>query len=305
MKQLTSTALLIGGTILVSQSAFGQAVANDLYFGFQNANGGGTADYIINLGPASNIVGGSTVVNLSSDFSLSDFNAVLGTSTSMLGGVVGALQGNQTADVYLTQLRSGGAGTPSVAGSTAPAGLSRSFDNGAAVALGTLFSPAAGTGGLDPNKTWESDVEPTFTANSFWGNTGANPDSSVGHSSVLYEDLWFTSNSSISGTKPFVYEGYFTLDLTGSNPSLTFTPTNAAVALTAPVIVSVSKTGSTVTLISSNAAPSHMYQLQSSASLNPISWSNVGSAVMAGGTLVTNTDSSATSSPKFYRVQGQ
>jgi hypothetical protein len=216
--------LVMGGAILASQSAFGQITYNDLYFGFQNQAGGGTADYIINLGPAANIVGGTTVVNLSSDFSLSDFNAVLGASSSMFGGVVGALQGNQTADVYLTQLRSGGAGTPSVAGSTAPAGLTRSFDNGAAVALSTLFSPAAGTGGLDSNKTWESDVEPTLTANSFWGNTGVNPDSSASPSSVLYEDLWFTSNSSISGTKPFVYEGYFTLDLTGGNASLTFTP---------------------------------------------------------------------------------
>jgi hypothetical protein len=305
MRNLTAVVLLMGGAVLASQSAFGQITYNDLYFGFQNQAGSGTQDYIINLGPATNIVGGSTVVNLSSDFSSSDFNAVLGASSSMLGGVVGALQGNSTADVYLTQLRSGGAGIPSVAGSTAPAGLTRSFDNGAAVALSTLFSPAAGTGGLDPNKTWESDVEPMFTANSFWGNTGVNPDSPVSSASVLYEDLWFTTSSSISGAKPFVYEGYFTLDLTGANPKLTFTPTNAPATLTNPVIVSVNKVGSTVTVVSSNAVPTHMYQLQSTSGLNPISWSNVGSSVLAGGTLVTNTDPSATVSAKFYRVQGQ
>ncbi|MGA9776897.1 MAG: hypothetical protein ACLPRE_15490 [Limisphaerales bacterium] len=304
MRNLTAVVFLMGGALLASQSASGQITYNDLYFGFQNQAGGGTADYIINLGPATNIVGGSTVVDLSGDFSLSDFNAVLGASSSMFGGVVGALQGNQTADVYLTQLRGGGAGTPSVAGSTAPAGLSRSFDNGAAVALSTLFSPAAGVGGLDPNKTWESDVEPTFTANSFWGNTGVNPDSSVGHSSVLYEDLWFTSNSSISGTQPFVYEGYFTLDLTGANPKLTFTPKNAPVSLTPPVIVSVNKTGSTVTVVSSNAVPTYNYQLQYTTSLNPTNWISVGSAVVAGGAMVTNADATATGTQRFYRVQG-
>ncbi|MGA9776894.1 MAG: hypothetical protein ACLPRE_08780 [Limisphaerales bacterium] len=232
MKKLTTAALLVGGAVLASQCAFGQAIANDLYFGFQNQAGGGTADYIINLGAASGIVGQSSVVDLSSDFSLSDFDSVLGSSSSMFGGVVGGLQGNSTADVYATQLRSG-VGTPSVAGSAAPASLTRSQDNGGAGALSTLFSPAAGSGGLDPNKTWEGDVEPTFTPNSFYGAAGVNPDSSVSPSSVLYEDLWFTSDSSISGTQPFTYEGYFTLNLGGGannlvvSPSLTFTGVNA------------------------------------------------------------------------------
>ena len=33
-----------------------------------------------------------------------------------------------------------------------------------------------------------------------------------------------TSDSSSRGTAPFIYKGYFTLDLTGGSPSLTFTP---------------------------------------------------------------------------------
>src|ERR1700739_664133 len=105
-----TTALSVGGAILASHSVFGQTYSstpNDLLFGFQNQAGGGTEDYIINLGPPSSIIGKSTVVDLSSDFSISDFDAVLGGSFSMQGGVIGAASGSNsgtpnTADVFLT-----------------------------------------------------------------------------------------------------------------------------------------------------------------------------------------------------------
>ncbi len=226
MKKLPIAALLFGGAILASQSAFGQFVANDLYMGFQNQAGGGAQDYIINLGAASGIVGSSSVVNLSSDFSLSDFNAVLGTSSSMFGGVVGGSNGNPP-DLYVTQLRSGGAGALSVPGSTSPATFYKGdlligYNDLSQLAL---VAPPAGTGVLDTSKAWVNYVEPTFTVGTFYGDTGINPDSSVSPSGVLYEDLWYNSNSSTSVKKPFTYEGYFTLDLTGGSPSLTFTPT--------------------------------------------------------------------------------
>jgi hypothetical protein len=225
MKKLTIAALLFGGAILASQSAFGSFVANDLYMGFQNQAGGGAADYIINFGAASGIVGSTSVVDLSSDFSLSDFNAVLGTSSGMFGGVVGGSNGNPP-DLYVTQLRSGGAGTPSVAGSTSPA----TFYKGdllvgySDLSQLSLAAPPAGTGVLDTSKSWENYVEPKLAVGTFYGDTGINPDSSVSSSGVLYEDLWYDSNISSSVKKPFTYEGYFTLDLTGGNPSLSFTP---------------------------------------------------------------------------------
>jgi len=237
MRNLTTAAVLMGGAILASSSAFGQIVGNDLYFGFQNQAGGGTQDYIINLGAATNIVGGNTVVNLSSDFSLSDFDAVLGSSSSMFGGAIGAANTStsgqaNTADVYLTQLRSGGVGTPSVAGSSVSQQLSRNQDNTTYADLGTLFSPAAGTGGLDTSKSWESLVEPALGTGTFQSNTGLNPDSPVSTNSVLYEDLWYTSSSTLTGTQPFTYLGYFTLNLGGGvqpavvQPTLTFTGVN-------------------------------------------------------------------------------
>jgi hypothetical protein len=227
VKNLVTAAIAMGGALMASQSAFAQValISNDLYMGFENQAGGGSSDYIINLGAASGIVGGGSVVNLSSDFSLSDFNAVLGISSSMLGGVVAASNGNPP-DLYVTQLRSGGAGTPSVPGSTSPG----TFYQGDIIVgyndLSQLLNlPSAGNGLLDTSKYWESYVEPTFTSGTFYGDTGINPDSSGSPSTVLYEDLWYNSNSSTSLKQPFTYEGYFTLDLTGSSPSLTFTPT--------------------------------------------------------------------------------
>src|SRR5215831_1228064 len=94
-KNLRTAAILIGGAFLVSQTTFAQVslISDGLYMGFDNQAGGGTSDYIINFGPASGIVGSSVVVNLSSDFSLSNFKSVLGSSTSMFGGVVAASNG--------------------------------------------------------------------------------------------------------------------------------------------------------------------------------------------------------------------
>lgn len=306
MKKLTIAVLLAGGAILASQSAFASAIANDLYMGFQNGTNV-SSDYIINLGPASNIVGGSSVVNLSSDFSLANYNAVLGASSSVQGGVVGGYQTSLSSpppDLYATQLR-GAPGIPSVPGSAAPTPTSKSIINSAAAPmLSGLDGPAVNTGLLDTGKSWQSVVEPGTATQNFYGNSGVNPDSTIAPASVVYEDLWTVSNGTLSGIASWTYLGYFTLDLTGS-PKLTFTPTNAPATLVPPVVVSVTKTGSTVTVISTNAVSAHNYQLQYTASLNPTNWISVGSLQTTTTTLVTNTDTSATSANRFYRVMAQ
>lgn len=323
IKNLTTAALLVGGVILAVPTVFGQTYGsvyasypNDLIMGFQNQAGNGTEDYIINLGQAANIVGQSTVVDLSTDFSLTDFNAVLRTSSSMFGGVIGAANNDNsgtpnTADVFVTQLRVGGAGNPAVAGSTVTQQLSRSQDNTTFSAIsGGLVTPAAGSGTLDTSKSWESYVEPgalnSGQQGAFESQAALDPDSSVGASSVLYEDLWESSSSSLTGAKPFTYLGYFTLDLTGANPKLTFTSINVPASLSAPSVVSVSKNGNIVTVVSSNALASHSYQLQYTTSLNsPITWIPAGSPVTATSTTVTNTDSTATDAHRFYRIEAQ
>ncbi|MBU6411291.1 MAG: hypothetical protein KGR98_12975, partial [Verrucomicrobia bacterium] len=118
--------------------------------------------------------------------------------------------------------RSGGAGTPSTAGSDVTATMTRTEDDTTYSHLGSLYSPTAGSGGLDPSKSWEAYIDPANGTGTFQSNTGINPDSAVGLSGVLYEDLWETASSSFTGGKPYTYQGYFTLD--AANSSLTFTP---------------------------------------------------------------------------------
>lgn len=225
MKILTRAAFLVGGAILASQSAFASGIANDLYMGFQGGTNA-SADYIINLGAASDIVGSSSVVNLSGDFSQTSFDAVLGALSSVQAGVVGGYQTSLSSpppDLYVTQLRSG-AGNPFLPGSIAPTPTSKSIINGAASPLlSGLAGPAAGTGVLDPSLSWQSVVEPGTAVQNFYRNSGVNPDSAIGAGGVLYEDLWTVSNGTLSGVSAWTYKGYFTLDLSGSSPSLTFT----------------------------------------------------------------------------------
>jgi len=309
MKNLMTAALIICGSVLASESGLAQTgtfVANDLYLGFQNQANGGSSDYIINLGPAASIVGGSTVVDLSASFSLSKFSSTLGSGSSMYGGVVGGYN-NATgpSDVYLTQLRSG-VGIPSVAGSTVTATVTKSGINGAVSTLNQIIAPVAGAGVNDTTLSWENYIEPANTGSTFIGNSAYNPDAPVSPGAVLYEDLWYAAkNGSLPPPASYTYLGYFTLDLTGGSPKLTFTPMNAPGSLTSPVIASVSKAGSTVTVVSSNAVPTHTYQLQYTTSLNPTNWNSVGSSQVAGATTVTNTDATATDPQRFYRVQAQ
>jgi len=101
--------------------------------------------------------------------------------------------------------------------------MTRSGINNAVGALTQIAAPGANSGVLDTTKSWEAYVEPTLSLASFYGQSGFNPDSAVGPSTVLYEDLYYNANGNISGSTSFAYEGYFTLDLTGGSPSLTFT----------------------------------------------------------------------------------
>lgn len=217
MKHLAIASALILGALAASQSARAQATANDLYLGFENSAGGGTADYIINLGSVSSLITSTSVVDLSSDFSLSDFNSAAlqgNNSATIMGGVVGGSNGNTPSDLFVTTLY----------GSAAPTGLTRSQDNMAYSDITPIAAPAVGAGVLDATLSWQKDISPAFAAGTFYGDTGFNPDSSAGTGSVLYEALYGTSNSSgLGGAQPFSYEGYFTLDLTGSSPELTFT----------------------------------------------------------------------------------
>ena len=110
--------LLFAGATLAIQAAHAQFVKNNLYLGFNK--GGAPSDYIINLGAASSIVGGTQVVTLSGNISLTTFNSIFGSPTGVGVGGVGAGQTtgyNPARDIYLTALRNG-PGNNAVANST-------------------------------------------------------------------------------------------------------------------------------------------------------------------------------------------
>jgi len=72
----------------------------------------------------------------------------------------------------------------------------------------------------------------------------------------------------------------------------------------APVIKSIAKAGSSVTLVWSSAA-SQTYQLAFTTNLAQGTWTNIGSAVVATNGVTTGSDSSAMDPDRFYRVQVQ
>ena len=224
MKRFTSATILVVGAIMAFRSAQAQPtfIQNDLYLGFENSST--PTNYIVNLGVASGIVGSSSVVDLTSDFSLSSFGTVYLTGFSANMGVVGAAsQFPGTYDIYTTILRSGGAGNAATPGSNL-SGLSL---NSSAISLAEsqltgLTAPAAGSGVLDGSGSWSANVEPAQTSGSFYGNTGVNPSSPVVGGGILYEDLWEQTASS-SGPNAATYLGYFEMNLSGPSPVFTFT----------------------------------------------------------------------------------
>jgi hypothetical protein len=222
MNQLKQATILALGAALVSQAAQASFYANDLYLGFNAANA--SSDYVIDLGQPSVLgLGTTTPVDLSGHLSLGTFNSVFtsGATGVDMGVIGGKNQFPSTYDLFATAPRAGGAGDVAYPGSNL-SGYNHSADTLAfaeSSISGNPAFPTAGNSAVDANKEWSANISPTFTANTFFGASGINPSSPIGSSDVLYEDLWVATPSS-----PYTYVGYFTLDLSGGNSSLTFSP---------------------------------------------------------------------------------
>jgi hypothetical protein len=231
MKQvmkLTRTSLVTTLMVAAASQAYAGFTVNDLYLGFSQTTA--TSDYVIDLGQPSTIgAGGSTVVDLSGDFSLATFNALFtggpnGVNVSVVGGdnIFGQF------GVYATQPRTGGTGLPSVPGSTLTAGhTSALMSGGAAQVAGILAStvdglPTAGNSTTDSTKSYSTVVNTTGQAGNFIGKTGVNPTGTMDGSGVIYEDLYHATT-----TSPYTYLGYFTFDQNAG--SVSFTPSAAPV----------------------------------------------------------------------------
>jgi hypothetical protein len=224
MNKLTKSVLLAAGLTLATQAA--QAANNDLLLGF--SGGGAGNDYMINLGNALTVVGvgGTTVVDLSADFNLTTFNSVFTGGANGVNMGVGGGTGSLNPVTFYTVARSGGAGDPATPGSTKPGNQTPS--NASATAL--FFSqPLNGYPGLataggsatpltsDLN-SWTTTIQgPTGLA----GQQGINPSSPISGKSV-YEDLY--QGTKVGSSEVYKYTGYFTFDLNGASPVLSFTP---------------------------------------------------------------------------------
>ncbi len=226
MTNFRKVSALAFGMGLVSFSAHASFTANDIYLGFNQSSA--SSDYLIDLGqPGTAGVGGSSVVNLNSAFSLTLFNSTFasGPTGVSVGAVGGQSQFPSSYDLYVTSLRVGGAGNPALAGSDL-SGFNHSqgtIANAVSAITGVAF-PSVGSGVADSGKSWTADVSPTFTVSSFYGNSGIDPSSAINGTGVIHEDLWKTTANSA-----YSYQGYFTFDLSGGSPNLTFTPSAAAV----------------------------------------------------------------------------
>jgi hypothetical protein len=234
MNKFAKAALLVAtGIFLGAQVSQAQYLANDLVLGFDRVDNGGVgpqpADYVINLGNFQTAigVGGSSVMNLTALFNQGTFNSIYtslgsGVSLSVVGGN-GATVGR---DLFATVTRSG-LGTPGVAGSASPGSVLSSFMGSGANNVAAM----AGPGGLnlsagqsttvaqsDPNSfnTWMLSSTPP----SYLSGTGIDPQTTTA-GTILYADLYRGING-VNGNN-LDYQGYFTLDLSGT-ASLTFTP---------------------------------------------------------------------------------
>lgn len=218
MKQITKAAIVAMGAALVSQAALASITANDLYLGFNRT---GSSDLIIDLGQAGGITGQSTVVDLSSYFTLSQFSSIFtgGASGVYMGVVGGQAQFPSSYNIYATSPIGS-----DMSGFFHSSGIIQNSINdlsGAALPTGGAGSSSQVT--ANSSTSWTSLVSPTYFSGTFYGDSGINPSSAIGGSGIITEGLWQATDSSA-----YTYLGYFTADTTGSGPSLTFTSIQAA-----------------------------------------------------------------------------
>ena len=224
MNKFYKAAVVAVAAALASQVAQAVPSANNLYLGLTQSSA--QNDYIIDLGLASSIIDTSPVVDLSGDFSQSTFNSTFsGGATGVAMGSVGAATAAQSPsgvpDFFVTQLRGGGPGSnPFVKGTESVATLGHSSTvvaTGASSFLGVGAIPPGGSTAT-AGKPWANNVAAS-TSGTFFNKTGAQPDSTISSSDVIYEDVF-----EVTSAGGYVYQGYLTFDDSNTeDPILTFT----------------------------------------------------------------------------------
>jgi len=289
----------------ISQAGF---TTNDLYLGFTQPSA--QSDYIIDLGqPTAVGVGGSSVVDLSASFSSSTFNSVFAGGPN--GVVVAVVGGNNvfgSFGVFATQLRTSGPGNPPVAGSAVTATHSTSQMSGGASQVASILSstigglPAAGNSLVDSTKSYTAVVNTTGLQNNFIGKTGVIPFGTLDSSAILYLDLYRATVSTA-----YTYLGFFTINLSGSTPKLTFTPSaaNGGTVPPSPVTLTIGWANgqSSISFASSNSVTYKLFFTNATGLGSPIaSWPSLPDTIVGDGTVKSFTDTTA-DPVRFYQVQ--
>ncbi len=301
-----SLATLTAAAVLSIQPAKGDFKTNDLYLGF-NASAA-QSDYIIDLGQATTAVGvgGTAVKDLSGLVSLAMLTN--GFTSGASGVNVAAVGGNNVFmqyAVYATQPRFGGPGNPAVPGSSL-SGANHSSGTLAAAA-GTLTGnpwPGAASSAVDSTKSYTARVGPTLASTDFYGKSGVNPFGTLDDSGVIYLDLWFANV--VNG---YSYKGYFTVDVSGSSPKLTFTPAAGTPPPPPPPAPTLSLNRvanvNAISFVSSNTATYKLYFTNAAGLTAPISnWPSLPGTIMGNGSTASFQDTT-TDLERFYRVLAQ
>lgn len=247
MNRLAKMAVCATGVALLAQAAHGSNT--DLVLGF--TGNGATSDAVIDLGSAAQAgIGGSGAVDLidsrgaafsASGLAGSDFqnllNSVFTTGVNGAGMTMAGGQGGITTTFYLTQNRGTAGSDPAQPLSAPPFSWGKSGQqsvggypagvlNGAGISFqgGNAAVPLSSGGSVNTASFSYLILGLNNAGNSVASYQGVP--SAMVSGGVAYEDVWF--NSYISGSPALTgwsYEGFLTLDLTGSTTALlSFTP---------------------------------------------------------------------------------
>jgi len=227
-------AIVVAGAALAIQSA--SAANNDLILSINNNSGSpaGTTEFTVNLG---NISTFTPVPNYDLSSFMSTFNSqyasagVSGLNVGVVGGQngQGPLGNGVGNDVFTTTLRTSG-GSYTAAGSSAPGA------SPAKAQIANAGGIAGGFSGFSPNKAiGDGDSFTTLVAkdpttagtaqNSFTSylSTADDPLSTMTGTKIvldMWKDTQISTAAGLAATSGWVYQGNFTLDLSGAQPSL-------------------------------------------------------------------------------------
>jgi hypothetical protein len=214
MKNSYKIALLAALGLASVTVAQAQLQTGDLVLGFTSQGAGVTQDYVVDLGSLPAFGSANVTLNpLSTTLLGSTFGANLANGAVNVG-IVG---GNSSGSYIYDSVLDGGTGTPTVAGSSAPA--TPPSKSGIASAAGTLGAVAGGVNAFAGNSDFTGNIAQSpaavgTAANSFSSYIYDNPLTQIGAGAgSIVLDIYKDAASGKTGTTGWAYEGNVTINL--------------------------------------------------------------------------------------------